>query len=524
MLRHKFKRIAAALAVLLITVSFTLSYVPTQSLAEQSGYDQSNYKNLTEDERNQLFEHARLGAIIGSLTEQNLHAQFPDADIQLFQNEPDIVAALIGGKIDYGFVSEFYANRFMEEESGYEYVTPWYISFDDRFITQYDNAELRDKMDEIITRYKEDGTLDAITKKWEQDRNYTMDDVPVNENGQVLRVVSTGCDEPYTFVSNGQLMGSAVELIERIAYELGMRCEFQSSGLIAQIAAVGSGKADVGMQLVPTAEREKQVNFTQTYCTLNYGALTKKAGATSAGFFETLSKNLQSTFVAENRYQLVLEGLGVTVAIAACSFVLGSILAAGLCAMQRSRLAPVRGLARVYSKLACGIPVLVWLMIFYYILLADIDIPAIAVGIICFGLQMAAPIAETFGVGLDAVDKGQTEAGLAMGFSKLEVFRRVVLPQAAARVWSLYTGQLTALIKETSVVGYIAIQDLTKVSDIIRSRTFQAFFPLIATAVIYFLIIALCSFALGRVALLLDPKRRSQKKILGGIEARKHAA
>ncbi len=139
--------------------------------------------------------------------------------------------------------------------------------------------------------------------------------------------------------------------------------------------------------------------------------------------------------------------------------------------------------------------------------------------VICFGLEAAAPLSKVFTAGLDSVDQGQTEAALAMGFSRGETFRRVVLPQAARSVWGLYSGQLTALIKGTSVVGYVAIADLTKVSDIIRSRTFQAFFPLVSTAIVYFAVIALSSWLLARAGKRLDPKRRGAERILAGIEA-----
>ncbi len=510
----------AAATTATTTTAAATADATTTTAAVASTDDNPNYLNLTEQERDELYSHARLGAVVGSAHETKLKEQYPEAELDLFQSEGDVVAALMGGKIDYGFVSEFYANRFMEQQDGYQYVTPWFITFQDCLAFTPSKTELRDKVDEILTRYRQDGTLDAITQKWVKDRNYTMDGIPVREDGEVLRVVSTGTDEPYTFVSNGQLMGLSIELMERVAYDLGMRCEFQNTNFGGLIAAVGSGKADVGVQLVRTEEREKQVIFTQTYVSLNYGALTRAQGTTQTSFFGDIAKNINSTFVAEDRWLLVLDGLRTTMVIAASSFVLGSVLAAGLCRMRRSRRAPVRGLARAYAKLATGIPVLVWLMILYYVILADVNLPAVIVAIICFGLQSAAPLAEIYCTGLDSADKGQIEAAYAMGFSPSETFRRVVLPQTAARVWPLYAGQLTSLIKETSVVGYVAIQDLTKVSDIIRSRTFQAFFPLIATALVYFAVIALCSWVLGRVALLLDPKRRKEEKILKGIEPR----
>ena len=253
---------------------------------------------------------------------------------------------------------------------------------------------------------------------------------------------------------------------------------------------------------------------------LNYGALTKSADAQSSGFFDDLVDNFNTAFVTENRWQLVASGLELTCFIAVGGFVLGSVLAAGLCWMSRRRNPVARGIVKAYSKLATGVPVLVWLMILYYVVFASVDVPAPLVAILCFGLQMAASISGVYDTGLAAVDKGQVEAALAMGFSPFETFRRIVLPQAAARVWTLYAGQFSSLIKATSIVGYIAVQDLTKASDIIRSRTFQAFFPLLSTAVVYFAIIALCGWVFSRLGRLLDPKRRKPAAVLKGVQAR----
>ena len=499
----------------LIIAGATLVRAPGLAQASQPGYTE-----LSLEERDNRYSHARLGVVSGALTELKLIEQYPDADIQLFQSEPDVIAALAGNKIDYAFVSEFYANRYMEQNSGYEYITPMYITFDDCFVIQKGADELREKFNEVLERYREDGTLDAINKKWVVDRNYTMEGVPTCDTGsEVLRVATSGTEEPYTFIMNGEQVGLAPEIIQRIASELGMRVEYVNMDLASKLAAVVAGKVDMATQLCSTEERRKQVDFTDVYVTLNYGALARAQGTEATGLFDNLADNFNSTFVTENRWQLVLEGLGATCLITAGSFATGTLLAALLCWLSRRKSRVARGLTKLYSKLACGVPVLVWLMVLYYVVFAQVDMPAIIVAIICFGLQCAVPICEVFATGLKGVDKGQVEAALAMGFSPLQTFKLVVLPQAASGIWPLYSAQLTTLIKGTSIVGYVAIRDLTKVSDIIRSRTFQAFFPLLATAIVYFLLIALCSWALSRLGRLLNPKRRKPATVLKGIQA-----
>lgn len=504
-----------AAIVCLLVVASTLSIVPISAFADSS--DSVSYHEYSIEERDALFEHARLGVLLGSLCELELQKQFPDAEISVFQNESDVVAALMGNRIDYGFVNEFYANRFMESNPGYEYVTPAYYTYHDCFAVGKGKTELRDKINEILAKYREDGTYDSIKKKWEVDRNYTLDDVPVREDGEVLRVACTGSDEPYAFISNDQLMGSAVESAMRVAYELGMRVEFEMLPFSSMIAAVSSGKVDISGQLCYTEERAKEVEFTNPYLDFYNSALAKKDDGSSVGFFDSLVNNFRSSFISESRWQLVLAGLGVTVLISGGAFLLATVLGILLCALLRSKKRGARTAAQVYVKLVSGIPVLVWLMVLYYIVFADIPIHQVVVAIICFGLQASAGMSGVFMAGLDGVDKGQIEAALAMGFSRAETMKRIVLPQAAARIWGLYSEQLGTMIKATSIVGYVAIQDLTRVSDIIRSRTFQAFFPLIATAVIYFVLIALCSWALSRAGRLLDPKLRSKEKVLEGV-------
>jgi polar amino acid transport system substrate-binding protein len=121
-------------------------------------------------------------------------------------------------------------------------------------------------------------------------------------------------------------------------------------------------------------------------------------------------------------------------------------------------------------------------------------------------------------MGVGAVDGGQYEAAYALGYSNRRTFFRVILPQALPHVLPAYRGEIVGLIKATAVVGYIAVQDLTKMGDIVRSRTYEAFFPLIAVTVIYFLLEGLLRRAVSRVTVNLDPRRRKPGDILKGVK------
>ncbi len=509
-------RLLCAVLAVLLAATTVLTCLPTQARAAV------NYKELSStEELDDLYANASLGVLGGTVIELGLKDSYPDADLQIFATETDVAAAVAGNKIDYGFVTEFFARRFMESNSGYEYVTPFFMTAHDAFAVAKGNDELREKIDAIIVRMRDEGTLDSIKQKWLHDGNYTMDDVPTCDTGdEVLRVAISATDEPYAFYMDGELAGVAPEIARRVASELGMRVEFMEMTFASEIAAVASGKADIATQLTPTDERKQQVDFTECYTSGDFGALVKADTVEAVDPIQAFKDNVKTTFITENRWQLVTNGLQVTCLITVGAFALGTALAAALCWMSRRANPLARAFVGLYNKLACGVPVLVWLMILYYVVFATVDIPAVVVAILCFGLQSASPISGVFETGLDAVDKGQVEASLAMGFSPFDTFRNIVLPQAAARVWSLYSGQFTALIKATSIVGYIAIQDLTKASDIIRSRTFQAFFPLISTAVVYFLAIVLCGWVFSRLGCLLDPKRRRPAAVLKGVRVR----
>jgi polar amino acid transport system substrate-binding protein len=146
-------------------------------------------------------------------------------------------------------------------------------------------------------------------------------------------------------------------------------------------------------------------------------------------------------------------------------------------------------------------------MLIFYVAFASVNIDPLAVAIIAFALNFSAYAAEIFRSGVEGIDRGQTEAGIAMGFSRARTFLHIVLPQTVRRILPVYRGEFISLVKMTSIVGYIAVQDLTKAGDIIRSRTFDAFFPLILVAVLYFAIVWVLMLALDYVERATDPRR-----------------
>ena len=198
-------------------------------------------------------------------------------------------------------------------------------------------------------------------------------------------------------------------------------------------------------------------------------------------------ESFNNNLIAEGRYRMILDGLQVTLLITVCAAVLGTLLGGLVCWMRMSRRRWLQQTAKVYIDLMRGTPVLVLLMLMYYVVMAPLRATGIVVAIVTFAMNMAAYVSEMLRTAIGGIDRGQTEAGLALGFTRRQTFFKIVLPQVVRSVMPVFQGEVVSLLKGTSVVGYIAVADMTRASDLIRSRTFDAFFPLIVTAIIYFL-------------------------------------
>lgn len=219
---------------------------------------------------------------------------------------------------------------------------------------------------------------------------------------------------------------------------------------------------------------------------------------------------LYNTLIAGKAWMMLLKGLWVTVQISALALLLGTLLGALICAMRRSRVAILRGFAKLYIAVLRGSPVLLLLMLLYYVVFARSPLDAVFVAVIAFGLNTAAYVAELMRSALDATDKGQAEAARTLGFSRWEAFRLITLPQAAEIAEPVYQSTIVNLIQWTSVVGYVTITDLTRVINNISSRTMQPLMMIIVGIVLY---LALAYIVNGVFALLriIKEHRRARK-------------
>lgn len=212
--------------------------------------------------------------------------------------------------------------------------------------------------------------------------------------------------------------------------------------------------------------------------------------------------NLQSRFVlnfiTDNRWMYLWNGLKVTLQITFFAVLVGITLGF-LIAIVRSthdktnKLVIPNFICNVYITIIRGTPVVVQLLIIYYVVFASVDINKVIVAILAFGMNSGAYVAEIFRSGIMSIDEGQFEAGRSLGFNYAQTMVHIIMPQAFKNVLPALGNEFIVLLKETSVSGYIAMQDLTKGGDIIRSRTYDAFMPLIAVAIIYLVMVMIFS-------------------------------
>lgn len=217
-----------------------------------------------------------------------------------------------------------------------------------------------------------------------------------------------------------------------------------------------------------------------------------------------LFTRIYEVIIAGNRYKLLIDGLGVTLQVTLFSAIFGVLLGLIIALMKlgensKGIFRVLYNIAAAYVDLIRGTPSVVQLLIIYHVVFGGVKgISPVIVAIIAFSINSSAYVAEIFRGGILAVSHGQTEAGVSLGFTKYQTMRYIVLPQALKNSFPALANEFIVLMKETAIVGYIALQDLTKASDFIVSRTYNAFIPLVTVALIYFTIIKILTKLFNR--------------------------
>ncbi|MCQ2738660.1 MAG: ABC transporter permease subunit [bacterium] len=465
-------------------------------------------------------ENAKIGILVGSVYDEIAKKYIKNPELIYYNTIPDIFIALNQNKIAAALFDEPLVRDAQAQGQPIGKIMPYLEKSNYAMVFAKNNQKLKNEFDGVIKELYNDGTIKEVDDKWfgkDESKKILPEELGDNRRG-VLKISIDATAPPFVYMKNGKFVGYEIDLIDRICKKLGYGVEFQNGAFATIIPSVVSAKTDIACSCITiTEERKKSVLFSEP---IYHGGVvaainTQSINENGNSFISTTIKSAKRTFCEENRYKLILDGLGITIIISFFSILIGTILAFIVCMCRRSRNQWISVPAKMYITLIQGTPILVLLMILFYVIFAKVEVNAIFVAIVAFAIDFAAYASEMFRSGIDAVDKGQIEAAGAMGFSKIQTFIKITLPQALKHILPVYRGEVIATIKITSIVGYIAIQDLTKMSDIIRSRTYEAFFPLISTAIIYFALAYVMANLLKIFEYKVNPMHR--KRVIKGV-------
>ena len=492
-------------------------------MAVKSTATQNTEKTLAD------FENATIGIFSGSSFDALAKTRFPNAQRQYYTLVPDMIMAVEQGKVD-GYITETtYVTAAIWEGAEIEAVKEIIDRTSAGFIFKKDASSdrLREQLNAFIQASAENGTIEALQEKWfaETEPTGKLDyDSLTGENG-TLRLGVAPDLKPISYIKDGEATGYEMELLYLFAKEYGYKLDMSYVTFDAILPGVTTGRYDIGTGAITiTEERAQSINFSDSHLTVDVVMVVKAAEdqETTASFWDEVKESFHKTFIRENRWKLILQGIGVTLLISLCSTVTGTLFGFALYMLSRSDAKLIRmlanGFAKGYTRIIAGTPVVVILMILFYVVFGQIrNMSGIIVAILGFTLTFGAFVYDHMKVAISSVDRGQTEAAYALGYTKNKTFFRIILPQAMKIFLPSYCGQAVELIKATAVVGYIAVNDLTKMGDIIRSNTYEAFFPLIATAVIYFMLTWMLSLLHKLLKNRFEPARRKDGDILKGV-------
>lgn len=444
------------------------------------------------------------------------------ADVQEYNKGADAVMALKQGKIDCVIIDEQTAKAYLttSNKKFLKILDEKFTDEDYAAVIAKENKELLESVNMALKELKEDGILEQIIGSYipeKESKRGKYHYKQVVTHGQTLIMGTNAQFPPYEYYDNQEIVGIDVEIGRAIADKLGMVLKVEDMEFDAIIGAVKTGKVNIGLAgFTVTEDRQKLINFSDSYAKSSQVVIirtsveeeTAQTSAVSSDDSDdstpTFLERLYLNFVKDDRWMYLTNGLINTLEITLFAMLigifLGFLLAIIRVAHDKNGSLPVLNvLAKLYITIIRGTPVMVQLLIIYYVIFAAVDINKILVAVIAFGLNSAAYVSEVVRSGIMSIDNGQFEAGKSLGLKFSTTMIHVILPQAFKNILPALGNEFISLLKETSISGYIGLMDLTRGGDIIRSVTYEAFIPLIAVALIYLVIVILLSAGVSRL-------------------------
>lgn len=456
-------------------------------------------------------------AITGSIDDQVIMENFTDYKIDHYQTVNDCLYSLSIGKADYAIGGYGVVKDAVNSMDGITYLKdPIYLQHICAIFNKEDKTsqKLRNEFNEYLAEAKTNGELDKLIAKWDTD----LGEGELSErtlSGEKINIAIYPYEVPYSFIKNNEYVGLEIDIANAFCEKYGYTPNFVSMDFSALLPALVSNKCSIGIaNIAYTDERAESVDFSEPYIDVPLHILVATKGTSSKSFTDKIKTSFNRTFIEENRYQMFISGIITTLAITISSALLGTALGFAIYMLCRKGNKFFNGFFDIFSRLMIGLPMVVILMILYYIIFGHSELSGSIIATIGFTISIMLAVYSDLKVSVSSIDKGQVEGAYAVGFTDTQTFFRIILPQALQTFLPSYKGNIIGLINGTAVVGFIAVQDLTKMSDLIRARTYEAFFPLIATAIIYLILGAILTTIVKRIEFKFDPQRRSKETIL----------
>jgi polar amino acid transport system substrate-binding protein len=466
----------------------------TTTLTTEKPY---NPDNLTVDDIKGGTFAVRLGSVYDALVTES----FEPSEVEMFLDPAAAFEAISQGKVQYAVYDTVISEQVLKgfPDLSYFTVPDEYFKVSDGYAANMSKGELLKEFNSYFAEIQANGIYDEMHERWLSDAfdpaTTVMPFINTDDNtGEVLRVAADATSQPFSYViGNNVPTGFDIEFMTRFAESTNRKLEVTNMSFDALLPYLQSGKADLAVgSITITEERKELVLFTEPIYFERSNVVYKIAGSKNAypenTFITYIKSAVQRNLIEDNRYKLIISGLEVTMIITVSSMFFGTVLGGFVAFFLTRKNRAAKRIAKLLSGLVNGLPTVTLLMVAYYIIFGSSQISNVIIASATFSIIMAVRIGEVLAGAIDTIDKTEIEAARASGFTATGAFITVTLPQAVRRALSPYLTNFVNLMKETAIVGYVAIQDLMRASDIIRSRTYDAYFPLLFAALIYLIV------------------------------------
>ena len=366
------------------------------------------------------------------------------------------------------------------------------------------NPEIINSFNRFIENITNDETIIDIQYRWignPQSGFYELPEIPEREENGILRLVTTGKTRPFSFYNrDGELVGFGIEIAKRYAASMGMGLEVILMSLNEITDFIGSGKADIGIDVFHSNYiTEGNLLFSDPIYEDNAVIISllfhqdEKENQLSA-ILSWFKEGIKTNFIIDNRWKLLLEGFRITVMVAMISQILGTLLGFLIAYLMSLKNVFLRSIGNIYYEFINRIPIVVLLLLTFYVIFARTSFSNIQIAILVFTMLSSVEVVKVLKKSFAKVYEGEKEAARSLGFSVYKTYIKIVYPQVLHHAIADYTRGFIYLLKTTAILGYIAIMDLTRAAELIRSRTFDPFFPLVFATLIYFILISILIF------------------------------